>query len=111
MNIDIREFTVLGLPYGNLFAHHWYIGTEDQVDLTKMKIKIDEKLCFLNDDYAVERKHALKDVNVTVISPILFYAWMKSEGKEGGQYKFPRVLKGEKQTSWLNFLQNQSPKG
>lgn len=111
MNIDIREFTVLGLPHGSLFAHHWYIGTEDQVDISEMKVKLDEKLSFLNDDYAVERKHALKEVNVTAIIPSLFYAWMKSEGKEGGQNKFPRVLKGEKQTSWLNFLQNHSLKG
>jgi hypothetical protein len=111
LNIDIREFTVLGLPYGSLFAHHWFIGTEDQVDLTEMKFKLDEKLCMLNDDYAVERKHALQEVHVSAISPSLFYAWMKSEGKEGGQNKFPRVLKGEKQTAWLNFLQNQNPKG
>ena len=33
---------------------------------------------------------------------------MKSEGKEGGQSKFPRVLKKEKLESWLKFVQNLS---
>lgn len=111
MNIDIREFTVLGLPHGSLFAHHWYIGTEDQVDVSVLKIKLDEKLYMLNDDYAVERKYALKEVNVTVISSSLFYGWMKSQGKEGGQNKFPRVIKGEKQNSWIEYVQNHNPQG
>ncbi|MEM6831460.1 MAG: GH3 auxin-responsive promoter family protein, partial [Bacteroidota bacterium] len=27
LNIDIREFTLIGEPHGSLFAHHWYLGT------------------------------------------------------------------------------------
>ncbi|MFD2033946.1 GH3 auxin-responsive promoter family protein [Belliella marina] len=107
-NLTIREFTVLGLPYENLFAHHWFIGTEDEVDLVELKSKLDEKLKLLNDDYIVERKHALKEVFVTAIPSRFFYEWMKSEGKEGGQNKFPRVLKGDKMTSWLRFLKDQN---
>ncbi|MCH7397226.1 GH3 auxin-responsive promoter family protein [Belliella sp. DSM 107340] len=107
-DIDIREFTVLGKPHGSLFAHHWFFGTEDKVDLELLKVKLDEVLGMLNDDYAVERKHALKEIHVNLISPSLFYAWLKSEGKEGGQNKFPRVLKGDKMTSWLHFLEEQN---
>ncbi|MCH7409902.1 GH3 auxin-responsive promoter family protein [Belliella sp. DSM 111904] len=103
-NIDVREFTVVGLPHENLFMHHWFIGTEDEVDETLLRDEIDAQLKTLNDDYVVERKHALKEVKLTRISPSLFYTWMKSEGKEGGQNKFPRVLKGEKLNSWLAFL-------
>jgi hypothetical protein len=29
---------------------------------------------------------------------------MKNQGKEGGQNKFPRVLKGEKAGDWVKFL-------
>jgi hypothetical protein len=62
----------------------------------------------LNDDYAVERNHALKNVVLDVLPTEVFYSWMKSEGKEGGQSKFPRVLKKEKMTSWLNFIAEPS---
>ncbi|MCH7400899.1 GH3 auxin-responsive promoter family protein [Belliella kenyensis] len=107
-NIDVREFTVVGLPHGNLFMHHWFIGTEDEVDENWLRDQIDEQLKSLNDDYVVERKHALKEVKLTRLSPSLFYTWMRSEGKEGGQNKFPRVLKGEKLKSWLSFLQENN---
>ncbi len=111
LNIDVREFTVLGLPHGSLFEHHWFVGTDSEVDAILLRDRLDEHLRALNDDYAVERKHALKDVKVSVISPSIFYAWMKSEGKEGGQNKFPRVLKGNKQLSWLTYLKNQGIQG
>ncbi|MBD8487684.1 GH3 auxin-responsive promoter family protein [Echinicola sp. CAU 1574] len=107
MNINIREFTVLGIPMGTLFAHHWYIGTDDEVDQEKLREVIDHHLKALNDDYVVERKHALKEVKLDVLPSKIFYDWMRSEGKEGGQHKFPRVLKGPKMESWLTFLEEQ----
>lgn len=108
LNIDIREFTVLGIPHGNLFAHHWYIGTEDEADPTQLRDAIDNHLKEINDDYGVERNHALREVEVTVLSSSKFYDWMKSQGKEGGQNKFPRVLKGDKAQSWQEFLNSNT---
>ena len=64
----------------------------------------------MNDDYAVERKHALKNVTLEVIPTSVFYDWMRSEGKEGGQSKFPRVLKGDHLHSWVEFIANQPRK-
>jgi hypothetical protein len=96
LNISVREFTVLGMPNGTLFAHHWFIGTNDPVDPESLKTQIDENLKALNDDYVTERKHALKEVRLTVLSSSVFYDWLKARGKEGGQNKFPRVLKGQK---------------
>lgn len=107
LNITIREFTVLGVPHKNLFAHHWFVGTSDDVDPDALKESLDSHLKDLNDDYGVERKHALKKVKVTVVPSSLFYEWMKLQGKEGGQNKFPRVLKGEKSTSWLEFMKSK----
>ncbi len=104
LNVSFKEFTVLGIPEGSLFAHHWYLGTEDQVDSKAVRDLIDKKLCELNDDYAVERRHALKDVYVTILPSAKFYDWLKAQGKEGGQTKFPRVLKGDKANSWLEFI-------
>ena len=105
MNICIPEFTVAGLPYENLFAHHWYIATNDPVNEEALRIKIDKKLKELNDDYEVERRHALKEIFVTVLPEQVFMDFMETKGKIGGQHKFPRVLKGKMLEDWNQFLQ------
>ena len=64
MNIDVKEFTVAGIPYGNLFAHQWYLGTDRVVDKKLLKERLDFYLKALNDDYAVERSAALKEIFV-----------------------------------------------
>ena len=104
LNISIGEFTVAGVPYGSFFAHHWFIATDDKVNSETLKIMIDEKLKELNDDYEVERKHALKEIIVDVLSEDTFMNFMKSKGKVGGQHKFPRVLKGKMLEDWQKFL-------
>jgi hypothetical protein len=103
-NIDIPEFAVAGIPHQSLFAHHWFIGTDDAVDKQLLKEKIDEHLKKLNDDYAVERSAALKEVFVDVIPVKVFYDWMESIGKVGGQNKFPRVMKNAQLEDWKSFL-------
>lgn len=107
LNIDIKEFTVAGIPYDNLFAHKWFIGTDDIIeDKEAFAEVLDKTLKELNDDYAVERKAALKKVIVEVIPSELFYQWLKLKGKEGGQNKFPRVIK-EQYKEWEDFLRQQ----
>ena len=107
LNISIPEFTVAGVPLGNFFAHHWYIGTNDTVDENDLRNCIDSKLKELNDDYEVERRHALKDVFVSVMPEKIFLDFMESKGKVGGQHKFPRVLKGKMLDEWNKFLKAQ----
>lgn len=104
-NVSIPEFTVTGIPFGNFFAHKWYIASNDTIDAQKFSVLIDEKLKQLNDDYEVERKHALKTVEVQVLSEKVFLDFMASKGKIGGQHKFPRVLKGKMLEDWHTFLQ------
>ncbi len=107
LNISIPEFTVAGVPYGSFFAHHWYVACNDQVDASILGKLIDEKLIELNDDYAVERKSALKEVTLEVLTEQRFMEFMKAKGKVGGQHKFPRVLKGTMLEDWLLFLQDK----
>lgn len=103
LNIEIKEFTVAGIPYQKLFAHKWYIGTDQQVDdVQKFARLLDQTLGKLNDDYAVERKAALKDVLVEILPSKAFYDWLKLKGKEGGQHKFPRVI-GTSYCEWDEF--------
>ena len=104
-NITINEYTVAGMNYENLFAHHWYLGCDDKVDVEKVRIAIDENLKTLNDDYRVERIAALKEIFVDVIPNHVFTDWMRAQGKEGGQHKFPRVLKNERYENWKNHVE------
>jgi len=104
-NIEVREFTVAGIKYGSMFAHKWYLGTDSTIDPEIVKVKIDEYLKILNDDYRVERIAAIKDVFAEVLPLDVFYAWMKEKGKEGAQNKFPRVMKNEKLADWESFVE------
>ena len=107
LNICIPEFTVVGLPYENFFAHQWYIATNDEVNAEVLKQKLDQYLCILNDDYAVERTSALKDVLVKVLPEDTFLKFMELKGKVGSQHKFPRVLKGKMLEDWNRYLSNE----
>jgi hypothetical protein len=104
LNVYIPEFTVAGIPYNNFFAHHWYVATDDKVDVELLRQKIDDNLKVLNDDYEVERKHALKEVILTVLPEQTFMDFMAHKGKQGGQHKFPRVVKGAVLSEWQEFV-------
>ena len=104
LNIDIKEFTVTGIAFEGMFAHHWYVGTDDKVDVKVLKELLDEKLKELNDDYKVERIAALKDVIVDVLPVDTFYEFMRLKGKVGAQNKFPRVLKNKQLHEWKDYL-------
>ena len=108
LNISIPEFTVAGIPYGTFFAHQWYLATDDKANAEELRVRIDAKLKELNDDYEVERKHALKEVMVDVLPEHIFMDFMKAKGKIGGQHKFPRVLKGKMLVDWQQFLKNKT---
>jgi hypothetical protein len=108
LNIFIPEFTVTGKPHGTFFAHKWYIATDDKVNAIELANVIDEKLKVLNDDYEVERRHALKAIEVEVLPENIFLNFMNARGKVGGQHKFPRVLKGKMLEDWQGFLQKEN---
>ena len=105
LNVVINEYCVMGVPYEGLFAHKWFIGTNKAVSAAVLKEKLDGHLKILNDDYAVERKHALKEVVVEVLPNTAFIEFLASKNKLGGQSKFPRVLKGKLLNEWLVFLE------
>jgi hypothetical protein len=104
LNVSIPEYTVVGKPHGNFFAHHWYVACNDHVTGDVLIEKIDAALKALNDDYAVERTSALKEVHIDILPESKFMAFMERKGKVGGQHKFPRVLKGKMLEDWHTFL-------
>lgn len=104
LNVDIREFSVAAVQYDSMFAHKWFLGTNDSLDPELARIKIDENLKILNDDYRVERIAAIRNVFVEIYPPDVFYSYMEKLGKVGASHKFPRVLKNTKLTDWENYL-------
>lgn len=107
LNKEMREFTVCGERYDSLFAHHWYIACDEDLDKDYIKERLDTLLCELNDDYAVERRHALKEVIVDIVPTKYFIQWMEKRGKLGSQNKFPRVMKGELMEDWKAYVAEQ----
>jgi hypothetical protein len=103
----INEYTVKGLSKNKSHSHQWYIAC-DKLGLNEKEIanKLDEYLCQTNDDYATERKHALKEVKVKILTLDIFISWMQEQGKFGSQNKFPRVLSNSKYDEWVNFLES-----
>jgi hypothetical protein len=106
-NLSIPEYGVRGENVDSLFGHHWYVACDQSVDGVALAKAIDEKLIALNDDYAIERKSALKRIRVTVLKETVFMDFMQAKGKIGGQHKFPRVLKGDILKDWEIFIQNK----
>lgn len=104
LGVQINEFTVAGIRYESMFAHKWYLGTNDFIDPAVAKEKIDGYLNVLNDDYRVERLEAIKEIFVEILPIKTFYDYMKKEGKSGGAHKFPRVLKNKNLTKWEEYL-------
>ena len=104
LNVFVPEFTVAGVPYGNFFAHEWYVATDDKIDELAFSQLLDDNIKSLNDDYIVERNHALKNISVRALPESVFMDFMASKGKMGGQHKFPRVLKGDMLADWKVFL-------
>ncbi len=108
LNISIPEFTVVGFPHGNYFAHKWYVACNDAIDENILRDKIDNRICKLNDDYSVERGSALKDVFLQKLPEDVFLKFMEGKGKLGSQHKFPRVLKGKMLQDWNEFLASKN---
>ncbi|RYD75343.1 MAG: GH3 auxin-responsive promoter [Sphingobacteriales bacterium] len=104
LNIKVKEFAVSGVQNGNEYGHHWFISIDGDVDKNTLIKKLDENLGKVNDDYCVERKHVLKGLYLDIIPNELFLGWLKQQGREGAQIKFPRVLKKEQLKSWKEYL-------
>ena len=105
LNIKIKEFTVTGFMHNGLFAHRWYIGCDDAISDESALLKcLDDTLCKLNDDYAVERSSALPSIFVEILPSQTFIDFLHATGKFGAMNKFPRVLKNKQLEQWTNFL-------
>ena len=94
-NSMVLEYTVAPIFMNkNSGAHEWLIEfeviPENMIDFVEI---LDLTLKNLNSDYESKR-HKNLIINFPVIRPLkkgVFYGWLKSKGKLGGQNKIPRL--------------------
>jgi hypothetical protein len=80
-------------------GHEWIIEFDHKPDdPEKFTRLLDNALKELNSDYEAKRKGdmALRMPTVHVAPEGLFYSWLKSKGKLGGQHKVPRLSNDRK---------------
>ncbi|MDO9711313.1 GH3 family domain-containing protein [Paracraurococcus lichenis] len=96
LGIGIAEYTV-GPVFGAVRGHHrWLVepaAAADPALAPRLAAALDAALTAANDDYAVHRRGGQMDApEVVLLPPGAFAAWMRAQGKLGGQHKVPRVL-------------------
>ncbi|MGQ1889446.1 GH3 auxin-responsive promoter family protein [Thermophagus sp. OGC60D27] len=92
----IKDYTAgpLYMSAGNKGAHQWIIEFEKNPDsLEKFKEVLDKTLQSVNSDYEAKRYKniTLDPPDLIVARKGLFFDWMKSRNKLGGQNKVPRL--------------------
>lgn len=99
---EVSEFsvgTVFAEQTGGELGHHVYVvefgeAIEEAARVGAFTAAVDRELAQRNEDYD-ERRVIARGVGAPVVHavpPGTFAAWMKSEGKLGGQNKVPRVI-------------------
>ena len=96
-NIEISNYTVA--PYFDfeqgIGGHEWAIEIPAEMALSADAVKqLDDCMCNVNSDYDTKRTNNLNmlPLKISILEPGTFFAWMKKNGKFGGQHKIPRVM-------------------
>ncbi len=91
--LGLVEFTVGPVFAGTRGHHHWLVECTTPGDAATLATALDSSLATLNDDYAAHRQGGqMGPPQVTLLPPGAFTAWMRAQGKLGGQHKVPRVI-------------------
>lgn len=92
----VREYTVAPVYMSEEMKgrHQWLIEfTTLPLSLEDFALQLDNALKELNSDYEAKRYKniTLEMPEITISKPNLFYKWLESKGKLGGQHKIPRL--------------------
>ena len=92
----VREYTAapVYLDEGENGRHQWLIEFERRpADMRSFAVSLDGHLQALNSDYEAKRSNdlALDLPEIIIAREGLFFSWLKSKGKLGGQNKVPRL--------------------
>jgi hypothetical protein len=100
-NAVIKEYTAapIFMDKDNKGTHEWLIEFEVMPGNTdEFNFVLDNALMSLNSDYEAKRYKniTLEKPKLTIAKKDLFYNWLKSKGKLGGQNKVPRLSNDRK---------------
>jgi hypothetical protein len=94
--VAVAEYTVGPEFAGTAGRHRWLVEAACAVPegaAPALAAAIDALLHTANEDYAAHRDgRQLAPPEVVLLPPGAFEAWMRSQGKLGGQHKVPRVM-------------------
>ncbi len=108
-DVKITEFTVAPLintPAGELPYHEWLIEFENlPADLGKFAAQLDKEMTEQNIYYRdLIEGRILQPLKISPLRSDAFRAYMKSQGKLGGQNKVPRLSNDRKIADFLSAL-------
>jgi phenylacetate-coenzyme A ligase PaaK-like adenylate-forming protein len=106
----VREFTVAPVYFeaGSNGCHQWLVEFEKApADIREFTVLLDEALQSVNSDYEAKRYRdmALRRPELVVATDGLFYRWLKSRNKLGGQHKVVRLSNDRKYMEELLEMQ------
>jgi hypothetical protein len=93
--LDVVDFHI-GPVFGDRSAgrHRWLVEfAQEPADVHVFARELDASLCRLNEDYRAHRVGdlAMRGPEIVPLARGSFAAWMRSQGKLGGQHKVPRM--------------------
>lgn len=100
-NAEVTDFTVapIFMKGEESGGHEWMIEFKRHPEcLNYFTELLDNALKSINSDYEAKRYNnmALKIPKINVARENLFYDWLKTQGKLGGQHKIPRLSNSRK---------------
>lgn len=94
--IAVAEYTVGPVFHSTRGLHRWLVeptGAADPAAAPCLAAALDAALMAANEDYAQHRRSGqLQPPELVLLRPGAFAAWMRAQGKLGGQHKVPRVI-------------------
>ncbi|MEE3034702.1 MAG: GH3 auxin-responsive promoter family protein [Bacteroidota bacterium] len=111
MNLEILDYTAGPIFMGNdnRGGHEWIIEFKNPPnDIDRFAYLLDQFLKNENSDYEAKRYKdiAISMPKIKVAKRGLFYNWLKSKNKLGGQHKIPRLSNNRKLLDELKKIKN-----
>ncbi len=110
-NVSVANYTVAPLFMSNNSkgSHQWLIEfSGNKPDKNQFKVALDTFLCEINSDYEAKRANntTMSAPDMVFLKEGVFYSWLKTKGKLGGQNKVPRLYPSRLYADELIALNN-----
>src|SRR5690625_1142882 len=105
-DIEIPEFTVAAVKINTEYHHHWYLGTESDIDTKKLENALDEVVKKINRNYEVARTRAINGIKVSKVPPTVLHDCHGHQKTIACQVQIEKVMNEEKFSEWEDFVKS-----